>query len=106
MHKRCSKTDLCRSELHVSCTRKAANVSVQRSPLYSVEVMDEAMEAFSQSLSRFLLDARLSVGNDSMEHTDPALESTLTGQSNGHLGHTRWEENTTGHTCDTPPLQR
>lgn len=46
--------------------------------MYSVDVMDEAMEPFSQSLSMFLLEARLSMGNDSTEHTDPALEDTHT----------------------------
>lgn len=38
------------------------------------------MEAFSQSLSKFRLDALLSTGNDSIEHTDPALENTVIGQ--------------------------
>lgn len=44
------------------------------SPLYSTEVMEEAIEPLSQSLSMFLLDALLSTGNESMEQTDPALE--------------------------------
>lgn len=51
------------------------------SPLYSAEVTEEAMEPFSQSLSMFLLDALLSTGNDSIEHTDPALEDTLISQT-------------------------
>lgn len=34
------------------------------------------MEPLSQSLSMFLLDARLSTGNESMEQTDPALEDS------------------------------
>lgn len=44
------------------------------SPLYSTEVMEEAIEPLSQSLSMFLLDALLSTGNESIEQTDPALE--------------------------------
>lgn len=52
------------------------------SPLYSTEVMEEAMEPFSQSLSMFLLDALLSPGIDSMEHTDPALEDTAISRPN------------------------
>lgn len=48
-----------------------------RSPLYSDEVMEDAMEPFSQSLSMFLLDALLSMGKDSMEHTDSALEEQI-----------------------------
>lgn len=44
------------------------------SPLYSTEVMEEAIEPLSQSLSMFLLDALLSTGNESMEQTDPALK--------------------------------
>lgn len=55
------------------------------SPLYSIEVMEEAIEPLSQSLSMFLLDALLSIGNDSTEHTDPALEVTLIGQSNDYM---------------------
>lgn len=45
-----------------------------------MEVMEEAIDPFSQSLSKFLLDALLSMGKDSIEHTDPALEDTLIGQ--------------------------
>lgn len=41
-----------------------------------MEVMEEVMEPFSQSLSMFLLEARLRPGMDSMEHTEPALEDT------------------------------
>lgn len=44
-----------------------------RSPLYSVEVMDEAIEPFSQSRSMFLLEVLLRTGKDSMEHTEAAL---------------------------------
>jgi len=51
------------------------------SPLYSVEVMEEAMEPFSQSRSMFLLDALLSIGYDSIEHTEAALEDTIISQS-------------------------
>lgn len=40
------------------------------------------MEPFSQSLSMFLLDALLSTGNDSMEHTDSALDNTVISQPN------------------------
>lgn len=43
------------------------------------------MEPFSQSLSMFLLDALLSIGNDSIEHTDPALKDTLKGQSDDYM---------------------
>lgn len=43
------------------------------------------MEPFSQSLSMFLLDALLSIGNDSIEHTDPALEDTIKGQSGDYM---------------------
>lgn len=50
-------------------------------PLYSIEVMDDAIEPFSQSRSIFLLDALLSMGNDSIEHTDSALEDILISQS-------------------------
>lgn len=35
--------------------------------------MEEAIETFSQSRSMFLLEALLR-GNDSIEHTDPALK--------------------------------
>lgn len=44
------------------------------------------MEPFSQSLSMFLLDALLSIGNDSIEHTDPALKDKRIGQSNDYMG--------------------
>lgn len=39
--------------------------------------MEEAIEPLSQSLSMFLLDALLNMGNDSIEHTDSALEHTV-----------------------------
>lgn len=39
--------------------------------------MEEAIEPLSQSLSMFLLEALLRAGNDSTEHTDPALEDRL-----------------------------
>lgn len=45
--------------------------------MYSFEVMEEAIEPFSQSRSMFLLEALLR-GNDSIEHTDPALKENLT----------------------------
>lgn len=45
-----------------------------RSPLYSTDVMEEAMEPLSQSLSMFLLEALLSTGKESMEQTEAALE--------------------------------
>lgn len=55
------------------------------SPLYSTEVMDEAMEPFSQSRSMFLLEALLNMGSESTEHTDGALVDTLnTSQSDKH----------------------
>lgn len=47
--------------------------------------MDEAIEPFSQSRSMFLLDALLSIGNDSIEHTDPALDDTSKAQSNNYM---------------------
>lgn len=84
-----------------------------RSPLYSVEVMDEAMEPFSQSLSMFLLDALLSIGNDSMEHTDPALKDKRLGRSDESSDMQNWEEiNKITYwevgilTSETLPLQR
>lgn len=43
------------------------------------------MEPLSQSLSMFLLDALLSIGNDSIEHTDPALEDALVSESDGYI---------------------
>lgn len=52
--------------------------------MYSIEVMDEAIEPFSQSLSMFLLDALLITGNNSIEHTDPALKDTVIGQRNNN----------------------
>lgn len=54
-----------------------------------MEVMEEAMEPFSQSLSMFLLDARLRPGMDSMEHTEPALEdmSVISQLIAVHLSH-------------------
>lgn len=48
--------------------------------------MEEAIEPFSQSRSMFLLDALLSTGNDSIEHTDPALDDTVISQPNGNMG--------------------
>lgn len=59
------------------------------SPLYSIEVMEEAIEPLSQSLSMFLLDALLSTGKESMEQTDPALEDKQSLGINNNME--KWE---------------
>lgn len=80
-----------------------------------MEVMEEAMEPFSQSLSMFLLDARLRPGMDSMEHTEPALEDTsvINHQSPVDQRHPSvtyiqcpWAWTLQALTSETPPLRR
>lgn len=65
------------------------------------------MEPFSQSLSMFLLDALLSIGNDSMEHTDPALKHRLRGQSYEYVdkqnAHHLCTQHVNSHLCDSAP---
>lgn len=73
------------------------------SPLYSAEVTEEAMEPFSQSLSMFLLDALLSTGNDSIEHTDPALKDALRSQTNDHRPSTMHRQHGNSYLCDSAP---
>lgn len=76
------------------------------SPLYSAEVMEDAIEPLSQSRSMFLLFTLLSVGKDSVEHTDPALAEHTCRSVKCQRGHARWDEPTifAHKTQETSPL--